>query len=106
MTQKKDWFSQYDTIPYGLLVGALMAIIGFFLNYFLNPYLFSRFWHLLTVVKRFDLGLVGDMMTMALIMPMAVFYFTFFRNNYVQFSRGLLFIILPVVIFIVVLQTQ
>lgn len=103
MTQK-DWFKQYDKIKFGLLVGFLSSTIGFLLNYFVNRYLFTsliRYWK---TYRDLDFEIVGEMMTLALLMPMAVFYFTFFRKDYQQFSRGILMVILPIVIFIVALS--
>lgn len=106
MNEKKDWFLKFDKISYGAISGLIAAILGFMLNYFFNPYLFTRFWFFLTEMKRFDLGLVADMMTLALLLPMIIFYFSFFRKNYQQFSRGLLFIIFPIVIFIIFLESR
>jgi hypothetical protein len=104
MTKQTTWFSKFDKIQYGILAGVLSSFLGFLLNYFLNPFLFNRFLFFITEKKEFYLALIGDMMTLALLVPMVIFYFTFFRGDYQQFSRGLLLVILPIVIFIVYLQ--
>ncbi|MFP5470563.1 MAG: hypothetical protein ACLGGV_03130 [Bacteroidia bacterium] len=106
MTEKKDWFLKFDKLSYGVISGISAAIIGFMLNYFFNPYLFNRFWFFLTEMKRFHLGIVGDMMTMSLLLPMIIFYFSFFRRNYQHFSKGLLLVIFPIVIFIIFLEAK
>ena len=104
MTTKKDWFKKYDKISYGLAAGLSSSIIGFLLNYFFNEYLFTALINHWSTFKKVDFDIVGDMMTLALLVPMAIFYITFFRKDYQQFSRGLLMMILPIVIFIVALS--
>jgi hypothetical protein len=104
MTKETTWFTKFDKLEYGMIGGVLSAVVGFLLNYFLNKHLFMsllRYWE---TFKKIDFQIVSDMMTLALLLPMAVFYFTFFRADYQQFSRGLLIVILPIVIFIVYLQ--
>jgi len=104
MTKQTTWFTKFDKIKFGIIAGLLSSLIGFLLNYFLNPYLFAQFWNLLVHFRKIDMSIVSDMMTMALLLPMLVFYFSFFRGDHQQFSRGLLMVILPIVIFIVYLQ--
>lgn len=98
---KQDWFKKYDKISYGLITGLLSTIAGFFMNYFFNPYLLTSLFQKWDLYGKVDFGVLSDMMTLALLVPMFVFYLTFFWRKYNQFSRGLLLIILPLVIFII-----
>lgn len=103
MTQQ-DWFKKYDKISYGLAVGFLSSAIGFLLNYFFNKHLFTSMVKYWSTFSKVNFDIISDMMTLALLMPMGIFYFTFFRKDYQQFSRGLLLIILPLVIFIIAIS--
>lgn len=98
---KQDWFKKYDKISYGITAGLISAFLGFLLNYFFNEHLFNSMIKYWSTFKKVDYAIISDMMTLALLMPMAIFYFTFFRKDYQQFSRGLLLMILPLVIFII-----
>lgn len=102
--KKTSWFTKYDKISYGLMAGVLSTLIGFFLNYFINSYLFSSLFRHWDIYRKVDYEILSDMMTLALLAPMAIFYFTFFRNDYQHFSRGLLLTILPLVIFIIAIS--
>ena len=101
---KKSWFDKYDKISYGLFAGLGSSIIGFLLNYFFNDYLFTSLINHWSTFKKVDFDILGDMMTLALLAPMAIFYITFFWKDYQHFSRGLLMMILPIVIFIIALS--
>ena len=99
--QKQDWFKKYDKISFGIITALISTLIGFFMNYFFNSYLLTSLFQKWDLYGEIDFNILSDMMTLALLVPMLIFYITFFRKDYQQFSRGLLLMILPLVIFII-----
>ena len=97
----KDKFKKYDKISNGIIVGIISTVIGFFMNYFFNSYLLTSLYQKWDLYGNVDFNILSDMMTLALLVPMLIFYISFFRKDYQQFSRGLLLMILPLVIFII-----
>jgi len=88
---------KFDNSWYGLLLGILLPVLAFYINYLIhfNGMPLHRVW---IMIER---GQMGFPLTTFCILPSVVGFFIFMWIDMDKVSRGLLYTILPYVIFMV-----
>ena len=100
---KKKWYSKYNKFNFGLVLGLLFPILGFFISYLIiGGDSFITFWEIFTKdatvlktdVQEYYIETRQNILMFCLMANLLLFYFSFFMFKIDNFSKGLVFITL------------
>jgi len=97
------WYSKYNKFNYGLILGLIFPIMGFFISFlFIGSDSFSTFWEIFVKDANVYGNEIGEfykqtrqnILMFCLMSNLLLFYFSFFIYKIDRFSKGLVFITL------------
>ena len=97
------WYSKYNKFNYGLILGLIFPIMGFFISFlFIGSDSFSTFWEIFVKDANVYGNEIGEfykqtrqnVLMFCLMSNLLLFYFSFFIYKIDRFSKGLVFITL------------
>ena len=97
------WYSKYNKFNYGLILGLIFPIMGFFISFlFIGSDSFSTFWEIFVKDANVYGNEIGEfykqtrqnILMFCLMSNLLLFYFSFFIYKIDHFSKGLVFITL------------
>lgn len=96
----KAKLKKYDRAIYGVIVSAILPIVGFFISYPIKGWglTFNEYTDI-----AFRPGIINDVFIFSMIPNMLLFYFTNFRWNLNEFTKGLVAVTILLVVMMLVI---